>query len=157
MQHKSLGLHSTQWKHGFNCCIRDYAGCKPSGVFQPSGPIHTGCGTPSAMRRKQMGPVDVNGDVHTACKQYQRKNIPICARVASRVLCGLGLTPSPLTRKYISTNRIPTRPTNPAGFPFKTSQVAKEQPTPNFYLPMSNLPSFVIIHLVFSSSDIVFL
>ncbi len=29
--------------------------------------------------RKQMGPVDVNGGVHTACKQHQRKNIRICA------------------------------------------------------------------------------
>ncbi len=40
----------------------------------------------------QMGPVDVNGSIHTARKQHQRKNITICARVASRVLCGLGLT-----------------------------------------------------------------
>ncbi len=52
-----------------------------------SGPIHTG----RAMRRKQMRPVDVNGGIHTARKQHQRKNFWICARVASRVLCGLGL------------------------------------------------------------------
>ncbi len=38
-----------------------------------------------AMRPKQMGPIDVNGGVHTARKQHQRKNVPICARVASRV------------------------------------------------------------------------
>ncbi len=37
-----------------------------------------------------MEPIDVNGSVHTARKQHQRKNVPICARVASRVLCGLG-------------------------------------------------------------------
>ncbi len=41
---------------------------------------------------KEMGPVDVNGGVHTARKQHQRKNVRICARVASRVLCGLGLS-----------------------------------------------------------------
>ncbi len=40
---------------------------------------------------KQMGPVDVNGGIHTARKQHQRKNVEICARVVSRVLCGLGL------------------------------------------------------------------
>ncbi len=38
-----------------------------------------------------MGLVDVNGGVHTAHKQHQRKNIRICVRIASRVLCGLGL------------------------------------------------------------------
>ena len=38
-----------------------------------------------------MEPIDVNGSVHTARKQHQRKNITICVRVASRVLCGLGL------------------------------------------------------------------
>ena len=43
-------------------------------------------------RRKQTEPVDVNGGVHTARKQHQRKNVPICARVASHVLCGLGPT-----------------------------------------------------------------
>ncbi len=31
-----------------------------------SGPIHAG--------RKQMGPVDVNGGVHTARKQHQRRS-----------------------------------------------------------------------------------
>ncbi len=41
---------------------------------------------------KEMEPVDVNGSVHTARKQHQRKNVPICMRVMSRVLCGLGLT-----------------------------------------------------------------
>ncbi len=40
---------------------------------------------------KEMEPIDVNGSVYTACKQHQRKNVPICVRVASRVLCGLGL------------------------------------------------------------------
>ena len=30
-------------------------------------------------QRKQMGPVDVNGSIHTAHKQHQRKNGPICA------------------------------------------------------------------------------
>ncbi len=39
------------------------------------------------MQRQQIGPVDVNGGVHTARKQHQRKNVRICARV----LCGLGL------------------------------------------------------------------
>ena len=39
-----------------------------------------------------MGPVDVNGGVHTARKQHQRKNIPICTHVASGILCGLGLS-----------------------------------------------------------------
>ncbi len=48
----------------------------------PQGPIHTG--------RKQMEPVDVNGGVHTAGKQHQRKKVRICVRVASRILCGLG-------------------------------------------------------------------
>ena len=42
-------------------------------------------------QRKQMAPVDVNGSVHTARKQHQRKNVPICVRVASCVLCGLTL------------------------------------------------------------------
>ncbi len=49
-----------------------------------SGPIHTGRGTQRATRCKQMGPVDVNGGVHTACKQHQRKNIPICTRCILR-------------------------------------------------------------------------
>ncbi len=40
---------------------------------------------------EQMGPVDMNGGIHTARKQHQRKNVPICLRVASRVLCGLVL------------------------------------------------------------------
>ncbi len=52
------------------------------------GPIHTG----RDAQCKQMGPVDVNGGVHTARKQHQRKNIWICTHIASRVLCGLGLT-----------------------------------------------------------------
>ena len=56
-----------------------------------SGPIHTGRGTRRAMPRKQMGSVNVNGGVHTARKQHQRKNIRICVCIASRVLCGLGL------------------------------------------------------------------
>ncbi len=43
------------------------------------------------MRCEQMGPVDVNESIHTARKQHQRKNVPICVRGASRVLCGLGL------------------------------------------------------------------
>ncbi len=30
---------------------------------------------------KEMEPIDVKGGVHTACKQHQRKNVPICARV----------------------------------------------------------------------------
>ncbi len=55
------------------------------------GPIHTGRGTWRAMPCKQMGPVDMNGGVHTACKQHQRKNVPICTCVASPVLCGWGL------------------------------------------------------------------
>ena len=38
-----------------------------------------------------MGPVFVNGSIHSASKQHQRKNVPICVRIASRVLCGLGL------------------------------------------------------------------
>ena len=42
------------------------------------GPIHTGHGIPRATRCKQMGPVDVNGGVHTTRKQHQRKNIRIC-------------------------------------------------------------------------------
>ena len=33
-----------------------------------------------ATRRKEMGPVDVNGGVHTVRKQHQRKNVRICAR-----------------------------------------------------------------------------
>ncbi len=53
--------------------------------FEHSGPIHTG------RDAKEMEPIDVNGSVHTARKQHQRKNVPICVRVASRVLCGLGL------------------------------------------------------------------
>ena len=40
---------------------------------------------------KEMEPIDVNGSVHTAHKQHQRKNVLICMRVTSRVLCGLGL------------------------------------------------------------------
>ncbi len=47
------------------------------------GLIHTG----RAPQRKQTGPVDVNGSIHTARKQHQR----ICLRVASRVLCEWGL------------------------------------------------------------------
>ena len=63
-------------------------------TLQPLGPIHTGRGTRRAMRCKQMGPIDVNGGVHTACKQHQRKNIQIYVRIASCVLCGLGLLPA---------------------------------------------------------------
>ncbi len=62
-----------------------------TGVFTQQGPIHTGRGMRRAMRCKQMGPIDVNGSIHTACKQHQRKNVRIYAHVASRVLCGLGL------------------------------------------------------------------
>ncbi len=62
--------------------FEDFVSVKAQGL------IHTGRGTRCAMRCKQMGPVDVNG--HTARKQHQRKNVRICARVASRVLCGLG-------------------------------------------------------------------
>ncbi len=43
-----------------------------------------------------MGPVDVNGSVHTARKQHQRKNIRICVRITSCVLCGLGLRKNPM-------------------------------------------------------------
>ncbi len=42
------------------------------------GLIHTG--------RQQMGPVFVNGSVHTARKQHQRENVPICMHV-DRVSC----------------------------------------------------------------------
>ena len=42
-------------------------------------------------QRKQMTPIVVNGSIHTAYKQHQRKNVPICVRVASHVLCELGL------------------------------------------------------------------
>ncbi len=59
--------------------------------WRASGPIHTGRRTRCATRCKQMGTIDVNGGVHTARKQHQRKNIRIYARVASRILCGLGL------------------------------------------------------------------
>ncbi len=66
------------------------------------GPIHTGCGTQRAMQRKQMGPVDVNGGVHTAHKQRQRENILICWHIASCVLCGLGLSkPSGLSESQL--------------------------------------------------------
>ncbi len=41
-----------------------------------------------ATRHEQMGPVDVNGGVHTARKQHQRKNVPICARVLRPVWIG---------------------------------------------------------------------
>ncbi len=53
-----------------------------------NGPVHTGRGMRHAMRCKQIWPVDVNGGVYTAGKQHQRKNIGICVRLASRVLCG---------------------------------------------------------------------
>ncbi len=43
--------------------------------------------TRRAMQCKQMGPVVINGSVHTARKQHQRICIRICVRVASRVLC----------------------------------------------------------------------
>ncbi len=48
--------------------------------------------TQDTTRNATQANVDVNGGVHTARKQHQRKNIPIYARVVSRVLCGLGLT-----------------------------------------------------------------
>ena len=52
------------------------------------GPIHTGGhGMQRSMRHKQMGPVDVNGGVHTARKQHQRKNIRICTRIARPTSC----------------------------------------------------------------------
>ncbi len=57
---------------------------------RPPGLIHTGPEMPRAAQCKQIQPVVVNGSVHTACKQHQRKNIPICARVLSRVLCEKG-------------------------------------------------------------------
>ncbi len=60
----------------------DAASCKAQSTQDAGG----------ATRCKQMGPVDVNGGVHTARKQHQRKNIRICACVASHVLCGLGLS-----------------------------------------------------------------
>ena len=41
------------------------------------------------MQCKQMGPVVINGSVHTECKQHQRNCIRICVRVTSRVLCEL--------------------------------------------------------------------
>ena len=50
---------------------------------RPWGPIHTGCG----MQRKQIGPVDVNGGVHTTRKQHQRKNVPICTRALCPASC----------------------------------------------------------------------
>ncbi len=61
----------------------------PVGYFL--GPIHTGRGTGRITGRKQMGAADVSGGVHTALKQHQRENIWICMRIASCVLCGLGL------------------------------------------------------------------
>ncbi len=39
--------------------------------------------TRRARQRKQMRPVVINGSVHTAHKQHQRKNIPICMPKAS--------------------------------------------------------------------------
>ncbi len=55
------------------------------------GLIHTGRGTRCVTQGKQMGPVVVNGSIHTARKQHQRKNVPVCMRIASHVLCELGL------------------------------------------------------------------
>ena len=54
------------------------------GVKGPLGLIHIGRGMGRAMQCKQMGPVVVNGSIHTTHKQHQRKNIAICVRVASR-------------------------------------------------------------------------
>ncbi len=54
-----------------------------------------------AMRRKQMGPIVINGSIHTARKHYQRKNIPICLCVAWCVLCELGHTGG-VTRKMLN-------------------------------------------------------
>ncbi len=56
-----------------------------------SGLIHTRRGTRRTTQRKQMGSVVVNGSVHTACKQHQRKDLLICVRVAWPVLCEFGL------------------------------------------------------------------
>ena len=54
-----------------------------------------------------MGPVDVNGSVHTARRQHQRKNVPICVRVASRVLCEWDLTTWQRTSTEKSRHRDP--------------------------------------------------
>ncbi len=56
----------------------------------------------SYTQRKQMGPVDVNGGVHTARKQHQRICVRICARASSvdwalSTLCGIP-TPTPVNR-----------------------------------------------------------
>ncbi len=60
--------------------------CLSSSSWRIQGPIHTGRGTRRAMRRKQMGPVDVNGGIRNARKQHQRKNFQFVP-VTSRILC----------------------------------------------------------------------
>ena len=61
------------------------------------GPIHTGRGTRHATQRKQMGPIDVNGGVHTACKQHQKICVRICACASSvdwaLILVAMGICP----------------------------------------------------------------
>ncbi len=83
-KHDSVTAIKTQSEQHFSCRSVH------SLVRENQGPIHTGRGTRRTTRRKQIGPVDVNGGIHTAHKQHQRKNVPICARVASCVLCGWG-------------------------------------------------------------------
>ena len=65
-------------------------------VLQPRllislGPIHTGRAAQGEMQRKQIGPVVVNGSVHTARKHHQRKKHSNLRARLSRVLCELGL------------------------------------------------------------------
>ncbi len=82
-----------------------------------------------------MGPVVVNGSIYTARKQHQRKNVPICVRVASRVLCELGLRVSgvldqPLENPRDGTN-IPTYLAQLADPAFDVSSAKKVTfPTP---------------------------
>ena len=67
------------------------------------GPIHTGRGMWCATRCKQMGPIDVNGGVHTARKQHQRKNILICTCIPRPVWIGPQVT-------WNGTDRFSVRP-----------------------------------------------
>ena len=53
------------------------------------GLIDTGRATRRTTQCKQMGPVVLNGIVHTARKQHQRICGPICVRIASCVMCEL--------------------------------------------------------------------
>ncbi len=63
----------------------------------PKGPFtQDGRETRRVTQCKQMGPIVVNGSVHTVRRQHQRKNIPICMRLALRVLCELGPSKSTL-------------------------------------------------------------